>query len=68
MNTKMIKCKQCNYLVMAYKVKFNKRINSDVTFLDPSDGYKPTMCCPKCNGFLHQTVGLKFENLNIRII
>lgn len=65
MNTKMVKCKKCNYLVLAYKTRFEKRFKSDITYLDPRNNYKATMVCPGCGEFLHKSVGLTFDRVVI---
>jgi hypothetical protein len=65
MSAKMVRCKKCNYLVLAHKTKLNKRFKSDITYLDPRNNYKPTMVCPGCGEFLHKSVGLKFDYVTI---
>lgn len=65
MFTKVVKCKICNYQVLAIKVKINKKLDSDISFLDPKDNYKTIVSCPDCGSFLYDSIGAKFDYLDI---
>jgi len=68
MNSKPLKCKQCGYVVLAYKSKFNSRFKSNMTFFDTKDNYKQILICPSCGEFLHRSIGTNYDKENIRII
>ena len=65
MFTKIVNCKICNYRVLAIKTKLNKKLNSDISFLDPKDNYQTVVVCPDCGCFLYDSVGVKFDYLDI---
>jgi hypothetical protein len=68
MNSKPLKCKKCNYVVLAYRSKYNPRFKSNIVFFNMKNNYEQILTCPSCGEFLHRSIGADYDKEAIRII